>query len=160
MVRRAGVGAVRLRHALFWSPRLFPSLLLRLCLLVVATFGSRPCGVSATEHVRAPLIVGLRAHHGGDTDQRSYNPAVPSLASPARGVPSLRSPTTPSGGGASLPAVEALALRQRGASVRTIVPDEDCLAAMGASLMDPRPRSEVIGAGVAQGRRIAFTRVV
>src|SRR5678815_1167481 len=83
---------------------------LRLCLLVVATFGSRPCGVSATEQTRAPLIVGLRAHHGGDTDGLSYNPAAPSLASPARGVPSLRSPTTPSGGGASLPAVEALAL--------------------------------------------------
>jgi NTE family protein len=58
----------------------------------------------------------------------------------------------------SLAAVEALALRQRGARVTTIAPDQDSLAAMGASLMDPRPRAEVIGAGLAQGRRIAQTQ--
>ena len=55
----------------------------------------------------------------------------------------------------SLAAAEALALKRRGASTRTVNPDQDSVTAMGANLMDPRPRQEVIGAGLRQGRRLA-----
>jgi NTE family protein len=51
-------------------------------------------------------------------------------------------------------ATEALVLRDRGASVTTINPDEASSAAMGANLMDPRPRAAVIEAGLSQGRRL------
>lgn len=52
-------------------------------------------------------------------------------------------------------AAEALALKHRGAIVTTINPDEASAAAMGTNLMDPRRRGEVIGSGLAQGRRLA-----
>jgi NTE family protein len=50
---------------------------------------------------------------------------------------------------------EALLLRNRGALVTTINPDEASAAAMGTNLMDPRQREAVIDAGLAQGRRVA-----
>jgi len=50
---------------------------------------------------------------------------------------------------------EALALQRRGARVTTVNPDERTLAVMGSNLMDPRRRTAVIGAGLAQGRRLA-----
>lgn len=53
---------------------------------------------------------------------------------------------------------EALALRRRGASVTTINPDADSMAAIGgtlAHLMDGSRRDAVIAAGLAQGRRLA-----
>jgi NTE family protein len=50
---------------------------------------------------------------------------------------------------------EALALRHRGVSVTTVSPDACSAAAMGANLMDPRPRGEVVAAGIAQGRALA-----
>lgn len=53
---------------------------------------------------------------------------------------------------------EALVLRRRGAAVITINPDDAAVAAMGTNLMDPRRRSAVIVAGVAQGRRLARER--
>jgi NTE family protein len=55
----------------------------------------------------------------------------------------------------SLAAAEALALKRRGASARTVNPDQASVAAMGTNLMDPRHRREVIGAGLGQGRRLA-----
>lgn len=51
-------------------------------------------------------------------------------------------------------AAEALALRHRGARVNTISPDRASAAAMGTNLMDGTARSEVIAAGLAQGRRM------
>jgi NTE family protein len=53
-------------------------------------------------------------------------------------------------------ASEALQLRGRGAHVRTINPDAASTTAMGANLMDPRRRGEVIAAGIAQGRAAAL----
>lgn len=50
---------------------------------------------------------------------------------------------------------EALVLKHRGAVVATINPDARSAAAMGANLMDARPRQAVIEAGLAQGRRLA-----
>jgi NTE family protein len=52
-------------------------------------------------------------------------------------------------------ATEALVLRDRGAIVTSINPDEANATAMGANLMDPRGRRAVIEHGLAQGRRLA-----
>jgi NTE family protein len=50
---------------------------------------------------------------------------------------------------------EALALRARGAHVRTLTPDAPTIGAFGPSLLDPRNRDAVAAAGYAQGRRLA-----
>jgi NTE family protein len=55
-------------------------------------------------------------------------------------------------------ALEALALRRRGAIVQTVAPDPDCAAVMGADFMDPGPRERVLAAGYQQGLRLASTR--
>jgi NTE family protein len=55
----------------------------------------------------------------------------------------------------SAAAGEALALRHRGAQVRTINPDAASARAMGVNLMNPSRRAAVIAAGHAQGRRLA-----
>ena len=47
----------------------------------------------------------------------------------------------------------ALALRRRGAVVRTVAPDTESSAAMEGDLMDPEPRARVLAAGYAQGLR-------
>ena len=47
--------------------------------------------------------------------------------------------------------VEAMTLRRRGATVRTIFPNLECAAAMGADFMDPDPRGVVLDAGYRQG---------
>ena len=52
----------------------------------------------------------------------------------------------------SVAAVEALALRRRGAHVTIVAPDTGSLAAMGPNLMDAGPRARVIAAGLAQGQ--------
>jgi NTE family protein len=57
-------------------------------------------------------------------------------------------------------AAETLALTARGARVSTINPDEDSTAAMGTDLMDPSRRDDVVGAGLAQGRRLAQGRTL
>jgi NTE family protein len=54
----------------------------------------------------------------------------------------------------SIAAVEALTLERRGVEVTTVSPDTGSLAAIGPNLMDPRPRSKVIAAGLAQGRAL------
>ncbi|HEY2180303.1 MAG TPA: patatin-like phospholipase family protein [Solirubrobacteraceae bacterium] len=50
---------------------------------------------------------------------------------------------------------EGLAMRQRSVQTRTVNPDRASAAAMGVNLMDARRRSDVIEAGLAQGRRLA-----
>jgi len=49
---------------------------------------------------------------------------------------------------------EALVLKNRGAILTTINPDEGSAAAMGTNLMDRQRRQAVIGAGLAQGHRL------
>lgn len=51
--------------------------------------------------------------------------------------------------------IESLALRSRGARVRTIAPNAECMAAMGANFMDQEPRTRVLSAGYRQGLLIA-----
>jgi NTE family protein len=54
----------------------------------------------------------------------------------------------------SAAAIEAAALRQRGAEVRVVAPDEESVSAIGPNLMDPAQRADVIAAGLAQGRQL------
>ena len=49
---------------------------------------------------------------------------------------------------------EGMALGARGAELRTIVPDEASLAAIGPDMMEPSRRAAVAAAGYAQGRRL------
>ena len=55
----------------------------------------------------------------------------------------------------SAAAAETLALRARGATVRTIAPDARAAEAMGVNLMDRRRVAQVLAAGYAQGRSLA-----
>jgi NTE family protein len=55
----------------------------------------------------------------------------------------------------SATAVEALALRRRGARVRVISPNRECAATIGADLMATEPRSRVLSAGYRQGLAVA-----
>jgi NTE family protein len=55
----------------------------------------------------------------------------------------------------SAASVEALALRQRGARVRTIAPNAESAAAMGLDYMDSEPRIRVLACGYRQGLRAA-----
>ena len=55
----------------------------------------------------------------------------------------------------SAAAIEAAALRRRGAEVTVIAPDPGSAAAMGANLMSGRRREQVIAAGLAQGRHLS-----
>ena len=51
--------------------------------------------------------------------------------------------------------VEALALRHRGAAIRTVAPSAEAAAKMGADFMDHEPRDEVLAAGYRQGLTVA-----
>jgi NTE family protein len=55
----------------------------------------------------------------------------------------------------SAASVEALALRSRGARVRTIAPSPECAEAMGSNFMATEPRPRVLSAAYRQGLRIA-----
>jgi NTE family protein len=54
----------------------------------------------------------------------------------------------------SAAAVEALALRRRGATVRTFAPSASCATEMGLNLMDRRRAAQVLAAGYRQGLEI------
>jgi NTE family protein len=55
----------------------------------------------------------------------------------------------------SLAAIEAAALRRRGAEVTIVEPDRRSVAAMGPNMMSPRRREQVVAAGITQGRELA-----
>ena len=55
----------------------------------------------------------------------------------------------------SAAAIEAMALRRRGASVRIFAPNADAASEMGLNLMDRRPAGKVLAAGYRQGLEIA-----
>jgi NTE family protein len=54
--------------------------------------------------------------------------------------------------------IESLALRRRGAAVRTVAPNAECAAAMGSNFMDQEPRGRVLAAGYRQGLLVAVDR--
>jgi NTE family protein len=86
---------------------------------------------------------------GAGTDVLCLNP-IGSLRAERRGPLALLGPVS-----RSLVAIEAAAVRRRGASVRVISPDATAAAAMGPNLMSRRRHGDVIAAGLAQGRRLA-----
>ncbi len=51
--------------------------------------------------------------------------------------------------------LEALALRRRGAAVKTVAPDPESAAAIGTNLMDHEPRDRALAAGYRQGLRLS-----
>ncbi|MFZ0090412.1 MAG: patatin-like phospholipase family protein, partial [Solirubrobacteraceae bacterium] len=55
----------------------------------------------------------------------------------------------------SASSIEGLALRRRGARVRTIAPNAECAGAMGSNFMDAEPRTRVVSAAYRQGLLIA-----
>jgi NTE family protein len=55
----------------------------------------------------------------------------------------------------SAASVESLALRRRGAAVKTVAPNQECAAAMGSNFMDQEPRTRVLTAGYRQGLLVA-----
>jgi NTE family protein len=55
----------------------------------------------------------------------------------------------------SAASIEALALRRRGARVRTIAPNAECAGAMGSNFMDQEPRTRVLAAAYRQGLLVA-----
>jgi len=51
--------------------------------------------------------------------------------------------------------IESLAVRRRGAAVKTIAPSAECAAAMGSNFMDSEPRTRVLGSAYRQGLLVA-----
>jgi NTE family protein len=73
--------------------------------------------------------------------------------------PSRRSPLGAYGPWSrSMSALEASALRHRGAKVWLVWPDRDSATAMGPNLMNASRRPQVMAAGLAQGRRLGAPR--
>src|SRR5262249_12133549 len=118
--------------------------------------------VSVSEAVQASCAIPgvfqpLRAGGRSFVDGGAWSPTNMDAAEVGRGDRVLcLNPTGSMGGGIrepagalavlsrSLAAAEALALKRRGASTRTVNPDQASVAAIGANLMDPSRRQEVI----------------
>ena len=128
--------------------------------------GAPPADVSravlascAVPGIFAPVRIGGREYVDGGV----WSPTNLDAAPAGRGSSVLcLVPTALEGGLAPLRAfsltavaTETLAVRSRGAEVRTIVPDAGSAAVMGANLMDPRRREDVLDAAFAQGRALA-----
>ena len=113
----------------------------------------------AVPGIFAPVRIGGREYVDGGV----WSPTNLDAAPAGRGSSVLcLVPTALEGGLAPLRAfsltavaAETLALRSRGAEVRTIVPDAGSAAVMGANLMDPRRSEDVLDAAFAQGRALA-----
>ena len=91
------------------APRLVSSLVLRLCFLMVAAFGSRPCDVHTVEQSRSSVVVaGVRERRVVDHDTRIRVSAA-SLRLPARSGTGLRVSTVSAAGSANVSPVEFLA---------------------------------------------------
>jgi NTE family protein len=111
----------------------------------------------AVPWVFAPVEIGGREYVDGGV----WTPSNLDAAPAGRGALVLC--LIPTAGAAAVPlrtgtlaaaGAEALALRARGAHVRTITPDAPTIDAFGPSLLDPRNRQAVAAAGYAQGRRL------
>jgi len=127
--------------------------------------GAPPAAVSqavlascAVPGIFAPVRIGDRDYVDGGV----WSPVNLDAAPAGRGSSVLcLVPTALEGGLAPLRAftqaavaAETLALRGRGATVRTIAPDAASAAVMGADLMDPRRSEDVLDAAFAQGRAL------
>jgi NTE family protein len=121
-----------------------------------ATVSEAVLASCAVPWVFAPVTIGEREYVDGAVWSPVNLDAVPA----GRGsrvlalVPTAGSSTAPLRTATSLAlSREASALRARGATVTTIVPDAASLQAMGPNLMDESRRDAVAAAGYAQGRR-------
>ena len=127
--------------------------------------GAPPAAVSlavlascAVPGIFAPVRIGDREYVDGGV----WSPVNLDAAPAGRGSSVLcLVPTALEGGLAPLRtftqaavATETLALRGRGATVRTIAPDAASAVVMGANLMDPRRSEDVLDAAFAQGRAL------
>ena len=113
----------------------------------------------AVPGIFAPVPIGLREYVDGGV----WSPTNLDAAPAGRGSSILcLIPTALEGGMGALRAfslaavaAEALAVRSRGAEVRTIVPDAASSAVMGANLMDRHRSEDVLDAAFGQGRALA-----
>jgi NTE family protein len=105
----------------------------------------------------APVEIGGREYVDGGVWSPTNLDAVPAgrglrvlCLAPTAGaaMTALRTATAAAAG------YEGMALRARGAELRTITPDDASLGAIGPDLMNPRHRRAVEAAGYAQGRRL------
>jgi hypothetical protein len=78
-----------------------PSLLIRLCVLMVAAFGLRPSGVRTVERTPAPWVIGAETREGVVSHSLSHEPARPSIGLLVRGASAVRTPGASSSGSAS-----------------------------------------------------------
>jgi NTE family protein len=85
---------------------------------------------------------------GRDTHVLCLNPTA-SLATSHRMLTVMRNVAR------SAVSIESLALRRRGARVRTVAPNAECAAVMGSNFMDQEPRTRVLSAGYRQGLLVA-----
>jgi NTE family protein len=117
----------------------------------------------AVPWIFAPVRIGEREYVDGGVWSPTNLDAAPARRGtqvlclvPTASLPAARSPA-----GAlrafstTAVAAETLALRARGAKVRTIAPDPDAAAAMAPDLMNGRRAEQVLDAAFAQGRALA-----
>jgi NTE family protein len=121
-----------------------------------ATVGQAVHASCAVPWVFAPVTIGGREYVDGGV----WSPTNLDAAPAGRGSEVLCIvPTAAPGPFRALTSAalvrETLALRGRGATVRTIAPDAASAAAMGPNLMDPSRVEEVLDAAFAQGRALA-----
>ena len=123
-----------------------------------ATVAQAVLASCAVPWIFAPVTIGEREYVDGGVWSPTNLDAVPAgrgsrvlclIPTAAASTAALRTASAAAAG------YEALALRARGANVRTIVPDQPSLNAIGPNLMDPSRRKTVAAAGYAQGRRLA-----
>ena len=129
-----------------------------------ATVGEAVAASCAVPWIFRPVRIGGREYVDGgvwsltnlDVAPAGRDTEVLRLSVAASGVYALTSPVglvRAATRGAE--AVEALALRRRGASVRVIGPDAEAAEALGPNLMDERRRHGALAAGYRQGQRAA-----
>jgi NTE family protein len=108
----------------------------------------------------APIRIGGREYvDGGMWSPTNLDLAPVSRATHVLCLTPTGARTSPfAAAGRSAAAVEALALRRRGARVRIVAPDRQAADAMGANLMDRARADASLRAGLAQGRRLGKTR--
>ena len=147
-LRIAAVDRASGRRVMFGAPGAPPAAVSRAVLASCAVPG-----------VFAPVRIGDRDYVDGGV----WSPTNLDAAPAGRGSSILcLVPTALEGGIAPLRAfslaavaAETLAVRARGAEVRTLAPDDASAAVMGRNLMDPRRSEEVLDAAFAQGRALA-----
>ncbi len=151
-LRVAVVDRARGRRVMFGAPR-----------APRATVGQAVEASCAVPWIFAPVQIAGREYVDGGAWSVTNLDAAPVAAgtevlclNPIASVASARSPFGALRAATrAATAVEALALRRRGASVRVAGPDASCSALMGANLMRAERGEQVLAAGYGQGRALA-----